>query len=218
MKNILSITAGLTFCSIAISYKENLFELNSEVNSTSHLPWLVQKILEENKIEPNEIEGIITSAGPGSFTGMRAAQSFVKGFAFALKIPAVSVSYFDVIENEAKKRFGCKNFPKLIVIKSEKKQVYYCMRESEKKSSFGVSACDISELIKNMKNDFCIIGDAIEEISPYVNNDIPKYVMNDFKNAKYFSDFAYKLEEPNPKIDTIYINASTNASLKIPEK
>ena len=32
MKNILSITAGLTFCSIAISYKENLFELNSDIN------------------------------------------------------------------------------------------------------------------------------------------------------------------------------------------
>ena len=99
MKNILAITANLASCSIAILYKNKLIELNANANSTSHLAWLAQKFLDDNSIDPKEIDGVITTSGPGSFTGIRAAQSFVKGFAFTLKIPAVSVSYFDVIDN-----------------------------------------------------------------------------------------------------------------------
>ena len=214
MKNILAITANLASCSIAILYKNELIELNADVNSTSHLAWLVQKILNDNSIDPQEIDGIITTSGPGSFTGIRAAQSFVKGFALSLKIPSVSVSYFDVIENEFFKNFNNQKFPILMVIKNEKKQIYYCLKISENKSKIGVSTYDISNLISENDNIY-IVGDAIEEISPYLDKNLKKYTVANFKNAKHLLDFSEKLFAPDSKVETLYINASVNASLKI---
>ncbi len=210
MKNILSVTADLTHCSIAISWKGEIFAKNIGLNSTRYLASSVQDMLAEYAIQPSEIEGVVTASGPGSFTGIRTAQSFSKGFAFALEIPAVSVSYFDVIDSEANKRFGMIDFPKLIIIKSEKQQIYYDFRKQRGKSSTGVSVCDISGIISG-SHDVTLIGEGLEEI---ISAD-QKFSIIDFRDAKYLLNFFDRLNESS-KMETLYINASTTSSLNIP--
>ena len=213
MKNILSVTADLSHCSIAIFWNGKIFEKNIEANSTRYLVSSVQDMFEEFSIETEKIEGVITASGPGSFTGIRAAQSFTKGFAFALQIPAASVSYFDVIDFEANRRFGALDFPKLIVIKSEKQQIYYDLRATSESSVTGVSKKDISEIVKNI-NDLKVIGEGVDEI--ICDDNFQKFSVTDFRNAKYLLNFSDRLSKSS-KLETLYINASTTASLKIPE-
>ena len=213
-KNILSVTADLTHCLIAISREDEIFEKNIEANSTKYLVSSIQEMLNEFSIQPSEIEGVITASGPGSFTGIRAAQSFTKGFAFALQIPSVSVSYFDVIDFEANRRFGALDFPKLIVIKSEKQQIYYDLRIAAGKSISGVSKKDISEIIGDI-NQLKVIGEGVDEI--ICDDNFRKFSVTDFRSAKYLLNFSDRLSESS-KLETLYINASITSSLKIPEQ
>ena len=89
MSNILAVTAELKGCSIACKFEGKVFELNENLDSSTYLVKLAQDFCEKYGIDLTKIDRIITASGPGSFTGIRTAQSFVKGLSFALKIPAV---------------------------------------------------------------------------------------------------------------------------------
>lgn len=52
-------------------------------------------LLKERELEPENLEGIIVSLGPGSFTGLRIGVSLAKGLAFVLKVPVVGAPAFD---------------------------------------------------------------------------------------------------------------------------
>lgn len=55
----------------------------------SHLDW---------KIE--ELDGLAVIHGPGSFTGLRISLSVIKGFAFALKLPVVTMNALEVAAHQ----------------------------------------------------------------------------------------------------------------------
>src|SRR5919198_4229491 len=57
------------------------------------LDWLLKEI----GLERREIQGIVVSVGPGSFTALRVGISTAKGLAFSLGIPVVGVSSLEVL-------------------------------------------------------------------------------------------------------------------------
>ena len=110
MTNKLAVTASLKQCSVAIRYDGNVYQKNENADSSTYLVEIIRQTFEQFNLDIKAINEIITTSGPGSFTGIRAAQSCVKGLSFALKIPATCVTYFDVIKNlcdhkKRKKRF-----------------------------------------------------------------------------------------------------------------
>lgn len=64
-------------------------------SSSEKLLPLFDALLKERKLEPENLEGIIVSLGPGSFTGLRIGVSLAKGLAFVLKVPLVGAPAFD---------------------------------------------------------------------------------------------------------------------------
>lgn len=48
---------------------------------------LMQKLLEKHKLQPQDLDAIEVSPGPGSFTGVRVGVSIANALGFALKIP-----------------------------------------------------------------------------------------------------------------------------------
>ena len=63
--------------------------------SSGKLLPLFDKLLKERGLEPEKLEGVIVSLGPGSFTGLRIGVCLAKALAFVLKIPLIGVSTFD---------------------------------------------------------------------------------------------------------------------------
>lgn len=57
----------------------------------------VAKLLQENGLQPREIEGFAVTSGPGSFTGLRVGLSAVKGLAEVLQKPIVTVSLLEAL-------------------------------------------------------------------------------------------------------------------------
>ncbi|WP_301409616.1 tRNA (adenosine(37)-N6)-threonylcarbamoyltransferase complex dimerization subunit type 1 TsaB [Borreliella tanukii] len=71
-------------------------------NSNFSIPKIFNDFVIKNNIDINQIELIINSCGPGSFTGLRISLSFVKGLALGLSIPFVNIPTLDVFANSAK--------------------------------------------------------------------------------------------------------------------
>lgn len=187
MNNILAVTAELKRCSIACKFNGQVFEINKDLDSSTYLVKLAQDFCEDYKIDLTKIDRIITASGPGSFTGIRTAQSFVKGLSLALKIPAVCASYFQVIKD----MFGQeKDF--VAIIKSAKNQAYFYNFST---NDFGV--CPYEQL----STDFPLVGDRIDEVLPKITRG--------FFEIKHFRDAVNLLDltEFDSKIAPLYINA-----------
>lgn len=189
MSNILAVTAELKRCSIACKFAGKVFELNENLDSSTYLVKLAQDFCEEHCIDLTKIDRIITASGPGSFTGIRTAQSFVKGLSLALKIPAVCTSYFQVIKD----MFGQKN-GFVAIIKSAKNQAYFYNFSTK---DFGVCPYD------QLPTDLPLVGDRIDEV---LSN-----ITHGFFEIKYFRDAVNFLDlvEFESKVAPLYINAKS---------
>lgn len=56
----------------------------------------INKLLESNSLQPKDINEVIVSKGPGSYTGVRIAMTVGKVMAFALNVPLYLVSSLEV--------------------------------------------------------------------------------------------------------------------------
>lgn len=215
MKNIIALTACLKRCSIAVSFCDQIFVVNEECDATTHLVALLQKLLRENYVDIGAIEGVITASGPGSFTGIRTAQSLAKAIALTRKIPSAAVDYFTIIENIAKSE-GELPANRLIVIKSEKNEAYFKRIFANKPAIIGVSS------YKNIAADahigesalpsekIALIGDVIPEISCYIGEQVLcSTTISNFRDARHLLNFSDSITDETT-ISPLYINASSS--------
>ncbi|GHU11577.1 hypothetical protein FACS189449_03320 [Alphaproteobacteria bacterium] len=230
MKNILAVTACLKRCSIAILYEGVIFEQNLDTDSSANLVSVADALVHENNVDLRKIDGVITASGPGSFTGIRVSHSFVKGVAFSLGIPAISVDYFAVVDSMYNQRCHCAGFLRhsgpttcvslngegwrcrrditngatvtLVLIESDKNHLYFRHYNNGKYNEGVASYENIKSYIRNNNIDV-IIGNAGEELGEYHEKMI---YIDDFRNAKYLLSFS-ELLTPESKIAPLYISA-----------
>lgn len=87
-------SSGLT-CSVAMYVDGVIIAESSVNNSKTHsqtlLP-MIEKVVADAGMQPEDIDIIAVAKGPGSFTGLRIGAATVKGLALALDKPLVPVS------------------------------------------------------------------------------------------------------------------------------
>lgn len=74
--------------------------------------------LKANSVKPSELTAVVAGVGPGSYTGTRVATTIVKILAYALNIPAYSISSLALFTSALKQ-------DKVIIYKSARNQNYY---------------------------------------------------------------------------------------------
>lgn len=92
---ILSIETASEMCSVAILEDNKILkEINLENGNThsQNLMPLISKILEETKLQLNDIDLFACDNGPGSFTGIRIGIATLKAFRDVTLKPVISVS------------------------------------------------------------------------------------------------------------------------------
>ena len=96
MALLLAIETTTKNCSVALFENSNLIsykEKNS--NEYSHaelLTFFIEEVVKKSTITLKEVDAIILSKGPGSYTGLRIGTSTAKGLCYSLDIPLISVS------------------------------------------------------------------------------------------------------------------------------
>lgn len=109
----------------------------------------VSTFLKSNSVKPNDLTAVIAGVGPGSYTGTRVAVTIVKTLAYALNIPAYSISSLALFASALKEE-------KTIIYKSARNQNYYVGVFKENKalqSDALLKESELNELILN-KPDF----------------------------------------------------------------
>ena len=109
--------------SVAIKTDTFFEERTSVGRSVQHSERLVPTITELCKdagISTKDIELLACTRGPGSFTGLRIGMSALKGMAYALSKPLVSVSTMEVLANAVPCFDGA-----IVTVMDAKKQRWY---------------------------------------------------------------------------------------------
>ena len=178
--NYLAITAELKSCSIAFQYEGMSFCIDENLDTASTLPQFLSDQIKSHNIDLRKIDKIVTTAGPGSFTGLRAAQSLCKGISLALNIPAYSIDYFDLML--LMRHISVSDTQKIIsVIKNIREQFYYKLFPEK---IYGVAkSADLCHLIDV---NTILIGEDLDKFC----NAKQGFHCSDFRSAKNLTKFA----------------------------
>ncbi len=87
-------TSGLT-CGVALSHGDQILveiAMHAKNIHSQKLAPFVDQLFKTSQTSPDSLQGILISAGPGSFTGLRIGFSLAKGIAHARNIPVIPVS------------------------------------------------------------------------------------------------------------------------------
>ena len=97
---ILCIDTSSKLCSVAILENTTLInklELDNGLTHSETLMPLIQKLLEECKLNLNDIDLLVSDIGPGSFTGIRIGVSTCKAFSDSINIPCIGISSLEAL-------------------------------------------------------------------------------------------------------------------------
>lgn len=79
----------------------------------------IDNILKRNKIDKNELDGVVVGAGPGSYTGVRIGVTIAKTIAYALKIKLYAKSSLSLLKHP--------EFPTICVFNARSGRSYFAV-------------------------------------------------------------------------------------------
>ena len=166
---ILCIETATTNCSVALEKNGKLLALKEDYsNKYSHaerLHLFIDEILKENGVQPQDLEAIAVSKGPGSYTGLRIGVSAAKGLCFALDLPLISIPTLKSLALQVKQKKDGFIIP---LLDARRMEVYTAGFNSENRKVFDTRAeiltqNSFSEYLDNASVSF--IGSGVEKFS-----------------------------------------------------
>ena len=214
MALVLNIETATTNCSVSLSKDGEILVLKEDNSSSySHAETLhvfIDEIFKSAAIQPNQIDAIAVSKGPGSYTGLRIGVSTAKGLCFALDKPLISISTLESLAHQLKPENGFV----VPMLDARRMEVYSAIYNSKLELYRGIKAEILNEesyneLLNNHKVYF--IGNGVEKTKTlidhpnavFVDGKLPsanemaklselKYKKSDIEDVAYFEPYYLK--------------------------
>jgi tRNA threonylcarbamoyladenosine biosynthesis protein TsaB len=124
---LLALDTAANLCAVSVLDVETgtmLVEVSEDIGKghAERLMAVIERAIKDAKIAITNIGKIAVSVGPGSFTGVRVGVSTARGFALALKCPAVGISTLQALAYDAAKLFP--KSPILSIIDARRDEFY----------------------------------------------------------------------------------------------
>ncbi len=203
--NIISIESSGRPCSVALGIDGVL-----AVNYTHHernmhdslLAEYVRRMMNENKLAIEDIDAVVISSGPGSFTGLRVGASLAKGLCYGESPKLIAVPTLDALAFYAYKSISGIKFNKIIAaIPSNRGMMFFKEFSGEYKAHTEVELKDMKYIadIDNLGN--LIVGEFSQPIEKATRIDalnlqsaekllqlaFAKYETDEFENPAKFT-------------------------------
>lgn len=179
----LFIDTATSLLRIAVIDDNAVFQTSYETirDHAKHTLFEIDKLLKENKLEPNDIDCIYVVNGPGSFTGLRIGVTIGKVYAYTLnkKVIPISLLKAQIVTNEKADYY-------VSVLKDKNNFVYAYIKDKENKTILDEQYIDIEELynvINELDGQVLAIGDVeINVVATKKPNFDIKLIIDYFKN------------------------------------
>ena len=146
----------------AAVYSDGIIRSSSQVNnklthSQTLLP-MIDRVMSEAGIKPDELDAVAVGAGPGSFTGLRIGAATVKGLCLAIDKPVIPISSLEII---ARGLYNCKT--KICpIMDARRNQVYTAVYDSDMNVITEPCAMGIDELLETFTSkEVTFAGDGV---------------------------------------------------------
>ena len=96
--NVLAIDTTTDICSISLAVNNKIIDSNDKIIESSHTKYLAKNIdslIKKNTFSISNLDYILLSIGPGSYSGLRVGSSFVKGLSYAIKKQIIPINTFE---------------------------------------------------------------------------------------------------------------------------
>jgi tRNA threonylcarbamoyladenosine biosynthesis protein TsaB len=202
--NILCIESSAEICSVAIGFGKEIKEFKSELKHqhAEGIMDLIQTAVTSAQLEFKDLNAIVLSDGPGSYTGLRIGSSTAKGMCFALGIPLIAVSTLESLANEA---FKHTNKPFVWpMIDARRMEVYHAIYNKNLQLELGIQNGIVTDegfnVLKLSSDEVVLCGDGALKASGALG--IEK--MNILPSAAYLLDLGLNKYKNN-----VFCNLST---------
>ncbi len=215
MAYILHIETSSTICSVALSFKDQCIGIKEENKGYTHAESLFTFLLDlfkECKLNPNQLNAVAVSSGPGSYTGLRIGISAAKGFCFAHNIPLISINTLHIQANDPSLLDKLSEFDLICSMSDARRmEVYECLLNKQLQEIYSTKPTIVNEnfLLDYLhKNTIYFIGNTVDKVEPFIQHPKAVIVKNVLPSAqkmitlgyskylnKIFEDIAYF--EPN---------------------
>jgi tRNA threonylcarbamoyladenosine biosynthesis protein TsaB len=150
---IICLETSTSVCSVALCDSKGVIDISESAENKSHaslLTLFIDELLSNAGISAQELESVVVSKGPGSYTGLRIGVSVAKGLAYAASIPLIGVettlSMFYGISDNIRKKYGVDSKSLLVpMIDARRMEVYYSVYTSDGMKAKEISAEIIDE-------------------------------------------------------------------------
>ncbi len=124
---LLALDTAANLCSAAIFDAKRgmmIAQISEDIGKghAERLMAIIEQAVADADIAINEIGKVVTSIGPGSFTGVRVGVATARGLALALKCPAIGISTLEALAYDARRILAER--PVLIAIDARRDELY----------------------------------------------------------------------------------------------
>lgn len=214
---LLHIETATNVCSVALSKGEEIIALRESDEDRSHgslLTVFINEVLKESELNPEDLDAISVSKGPGSYTGLRIGVSVTKGFAYAREIPVIGIVTLQAMaiaamHNEAVKKLQLA-YPDLLycpMIDARRMEVYSAvydkgLQEVEKVSAVIVEENSYSKLLA--ENKLVYFGNGSDKIIDTIKHQNAHFIKGIVPSASFMLPLALKAFKQKTFEDTAY--------------
>lgn len=166
MSRLLHIETATKVCSAATSENGQLISLK-EVNGENYthsesLTTFMQEVMTHSKWSFEDLDAIVVTSGPGSYTGLRIGVSTTKGLCYALNKPLISIDSIESLANIARTKYPELNI--CATIDARRMEVFSAIYDKDGDLLKSLSADIIDESIYDDFMPFVVVGDGAEKL------------------------------------------------------
>lgn len=163
--NILSVDTSTSVATVSLLNENGIlgeYTLNDKKQHSVLLMPMIERIISDNNLTINDVDGYVVSEGPGSFTGLRIGFATIKGLSLGGNKPLVAISNLDGLA------FNVMPFNGIIcpVMDALRGNVYTALYKNvdgklkRLTDYLIVSLTELSEILKSYTDSVLFLGDA----------------------------------------------------------
>lgn len=154
---VLALDSALGGCIVALIDGDKAYarSLETSRDQAAKLMPMVQDVMREAGVPFDALALIVTTTGPGSFTGLRIGLSAARTLGLALSIPVQGVSTFDVMVRSCTPKG-----PSVVVLESKRADFYTQTFDA----TYNATGAPVCLLAGDVPHDSIVCGDAVARL------------------------------------------------------